>query len=541
MIRQGNGRRFVILEKNTQVGGTWNDNRYPGCCCDVWSHLYSLSYAPNTDWSREYSGQQEILEYLVGVATKYNLFRHIRFNTSVVGSTFDDATGTWTTRVRSDGGKAAEFSAEYSIRSSFLVSGVGQLNDPKMPSLKGLQDFQGKVMHSSRWDRSVVLEGKRVAVIGNGASAIQLIPEVAKVASQVVVFQRSANWILPRNDAIISPTRKALYRYLPFTRARHRAQLMDVRETMYNALFDQDGPLHNLVKGATIAQLNAYLPGEKNEKFREVLTPDYPPGCKRILVSDDFFPALARDNVVVETAVLQQANATSLEVAAGWNSKDGAHEVKEYDVDIIICATGFNATGFLSGLDIRNGKGESLQDYWSKQVISYRGITVPNFPNFGMLYGPNTNLGHNSIILMIEAQSRYINTLISKVLSGEGVVSLEPRDDVARAWTAQVQARLKESTMASKLCSSWYKTESGDIPTNWSETVVTYQKETSSVEWSDFLLTSSSGGKVQGKGQTRIGRVVEETQWTASPFAIGSFLMAAGIGAAWITRAWRII
>lgn len=532
---------WLLLRRSVCAGPTVLVNTSNVSLVAVWSHLYSLSFEPNPEWTREYSGQQEILDYLIGIATKYNLFRHIRFNTSVVGSRFDSASGTWTTTVRSGGGKAAEFTPEYHIRSRFIVSAVGQLNEPKIPSIPGLDTFHGKVMHSSRWDRSVPLAGKRIGVIGNGASAIQIVPELAKVASSVVVLQRSPCWIVPRNDRTISSFRRAVYRQVPLVRTRHRAQLMDAREAQYAALFDEEGAIHKSVKDATVAQMANALPGERHRDLRNALTPNYPPGCKRILISDDYFPALGRDNVTLETAPIVHVTRSGITTASGWNSKDRNHDAKDHELDIIVCATGFNATGFLAGMDIRNGAGESLQEYWSQgRTTTHLGISVPHFPNFAMLFGPNTNLGHNSIILMIEAQSRFINALIRKVLQpADGpsrTLSVEPREDVSRAWTAKVQAKLRQSTLASALCSSWYKTETGEIPTNWPEPVVAYQEATCVVQWSDFLLTGASGSKAPGEGSTSWRRVVEETRAFRSALSISGMVLGVAAGACWYAR-----
>ncbi|CAK1356653.1 unnamed protein product [Cercospora beticola] len=517
MMRLGNGDNFVIIEKGRRVGGTWSDNEYPGCCCDVWSHLYSLSFSPNPDWTREYPTQPEIHRYLTGVAHKYDLERHIRFNTEVKGCKFDPVTGIWTTTVRrgDDGGEAT-------LHSRFVVSAMGQLNNPQYPKITGMDDFAGRIMHSARWDKSFDLRGKKVAVIGNGATAIQIVPELAKIAESVVVFQRSPNWITPRYDSTIPAWRQFMYRYLPYARRRYRSSLMDIREDYWNVLVDTDGEAHQGLKAMATELLSTQLPGENRAELRQVLTPNYPPGCKRILISDDYYPALGKPHVTLETAPILEITEEAVRVSSGWDSRKGQHQPQDHVVDAIICATGFQAKQFLSPLHIEVAGQETLEQKWSGGAYAYKGMTVPDLPNFAIMYGPNTNLGHNSIILMIEAQSAYINRLIEAVRtnakdSSRGYLRISPRESATKNWNNKVQASLSKSTLASDQCSSWYKSDTGLITTNWSENAIEYQRDVSSIDWEDYQLQGPGAAELRSKGRISWTRVVEESQpWVTS-------------------------
>lgn len=558
MIRLGNGRDFVMVEKGHRVGGTWSDNVYPGCCCDVWSHLYSLSFSPNPAWTREYPTQPEIQRYLAGVARKYDLEKHIRFDTSVEGCTFDPVSGIWTTTVRR--GHDGE---TQNLQSRFVVSAMGQLNMPKYPAIPGIDGFAGRTMHSARWDHTVDLRGKRVAVIGNGkslclefagrvgtvqianhiphplgATAIQVIPELAKVAQSVVVFQRSPNWVTPRDDSAIPVWRQTMYRYLPFVRKQYRESLMDIRESFWNVLVDTDGDAHTTVKAISTDLLNKQLPGEDNAELRQVLTPNYPPGCKRILISDDYYPALGESHVTLETAAIEAVTPEGVRVASGWNSTNGQHASQIHPVDVIVCATGFQATQFLSPLHVQVPGQETLAQRWRDGAFAYKGMTVPQLPNFAIMYGPNTNLGHNSIILMIEAQSAYINRLISAVRSHSGdpergYLKISPREAPTEEWNRKLQASLGKSTLASDQCSSWYKSDTGLITTNWSENVVEYQRQVSTIDWNDYELEGPGASELRAQGRVRWPRVVEESQpWYQSWTKASSIVLSLSVVAA---------
>ena len=471
----------------------------------VLSHLYSFSFEPNANWSREYPGQEEIQEYLIGVAHKYELYRHIRFSSSVDEARWDDDDLKWRTEITRLGGKETEIGRSYTITSDFLVSAVGQLNVPKYPDIPGLDSFTGKIMHSARWDWDYDVRAKRVGIIGTGATAAQIIPELAQPCKSLVVCQRTPAWVMPRHDAPISPTMQRVYRYVPFVRKRYRASLMDFRENVFDAAFDPESSKHSFITSISKQHMLHQLPGDENEVLREKLTPNYPFSCKRIIVSDDYYPTMKRDRVTLETGRIGEITPTGISI------ENGPH----HEIDLLILATGFRTTQFMYPIRIFGAGGYSLEEAWANGASAYLGITVQNLPNFGMLYGPNTNLAHNSLILQIEAQSLYINTLIRSVLESKRngkTLRLEPKQEVAEKYNEEVQIRLANSTFADPSCTSWFKDESGRITTNWCGSAIAYQKRTSFLNWSDFEILGTAAQDVEKKGQTRWNRVVEETQ-----------------------------
>ncbi|XMA09622.1 hypothetical protein WAI453_002413 [Rhynchosporium graminicola] len=529
MIRQGNGRNFIIVEKGNQVGGTWNDQRYPGCCCDVWSHLYSLSFEPNPNWTREYPGQEEILEYLVDLAHKYKLYKHIRFNSAVEEARWDESSYTWKTKIARFGSKDSEFGQDYIITSDFFVSGVGQLNVPKYPDITGIDSFSGKLMHSARWDWDYDLRDKKIGIIGNGATAAQIIPEIAKACKNLVVFQRTPNWVIPRDDKPITPMQQAIYKYVPFVRRRYRAGLMDFRESFFEVVFDTESPVHELMMNMSRDHKEAQLPGEKNSKLRDQLQPHYAVGCKRVIISDDYFTTFAKPNVTLETTAIQEITPKGVTVEGG----------REHEFDLLVLATGFKTTQFMYPIKIYGSGGKSIEDLWKSGASAYLGITVPSLPNFGMLYGPNTNLGHNSIILMIEAQSLYINNMISKVKTARSrgeQLKMEPQASVVEKYNSEIQSRLGDSAFADPNCNSWYKNEAGLITNNWAEAVIPYQKITSSITWDDYEVSGSAASEVKAEGTTKWSRVVEETQVSDTALLAGLLTTAGAIVAGALCR-----
>lgn len=521
LIRHNKTRNFIIVEKSTQVGGTWNDSRYPGCCCDgktptskfiyllpasylttaVWSHLYSLSFEQNPAWSREYASQAEIHQYLIGVAEKWGLFRHIRFNTEVEEARWSETENQWKVAVKIGGGKEGEFHRSYTIACDYLVSGVGQLNYPHYPNIQGLSDFKGKIMHSARWDTEYKLEGKRVAIIGNGSTAAQIIPEVAKVCKSLTVFQRTPNWVVPRNDAPISSTMQSVYRYVPALRRRLRAKLMDVRESFFKVVVLENDDEKDALKKQCLAIMQRALPDKP--ELREKLTPKYPPGCKRVMISDDFFPAFNLSHVALEMGAIHRISEKGIVV-------DG----KELEFDLIILATGFRTLEFMYPIKVYGLGGRSIEDIWRAGPRAYLGMTVESVPNFAMLYGPNTNLGHNSIILVIEAQSRYITTLISAVLNTRSrgqTLTMIPSQQTVDAFNSHIQGRLQVSTFADTRCHSYFKNDDGLIVTQWPGTAIEYQERLSTVNWKDYQFFGSGASAMSTKKRSELGRVVEET------------------------------
>ncbi|EEH42256.2 uncharacterized protein PADG_07076 [Paracoccidioides brasiliensis Pb18] len=514
------------------LGGTWRDNKYPGCCCDINSHLYSYSFKQNPNWSRLYPNQEEILRYLHGVAEKYKLFRFIRFNSAVEEARWDDKTRKWKTAIKvGSGSKDAEFVDHYTISSDFLVSAVGQLNSPSYPSIPGIEDFQGKMIHTARWDWTYDLKGKRIAVIGNGATAAQIIPEIAPDAAQLTVFQRTPNWVVPRLDTAIWKPAQILFKYFPLALWKVRAWMMDIRESVHATIADQDSKWAELSRTASINMLKRQLPNRPDlwEKF----IPNYPVGCKRTIISDDYFPTFLRSNVHLETTPIDHITKNGIQVAG-----------IEHEFDLIVLATGFRTVEFMHPIQVYGSEGRSLSDIWADGARALYGVTVEALPNFAMLYGPNTNLGHNSIILMIEAQARYIQALVRAVLTARqrgGSLAILPDPKRVEGFNAEMQRVLATTSFAHPNCQSWYKRADGKITNNWSGTVVEYQKVLDRVNWGDFLVEGTGAEQLGGrKRSTYVGRVREESLFTYRAYLV-MMIGLLGVWGVWAGKGLRLL
>jgi cation diffusion facilitator CzcD-associated flavoprotein CzcO len=439
---------FVVLEKGSEVGGTWRDNIYPGSGCDVPSHLYSFSFEPKADWSRKFALQPEIHDYMKQVARKYGLAPFIRFNTEVAEATFDEAEGIW--RIRTTEGEE--------ITANVVVSGTGQLNRPAYPKIEGLDAFAGKKFHSARWDTSVDLTGKNVAVIGNGASAIQFVPEIAPKVKKLSIFQRSPNWVVPKADRPYTEREKALFKRFPWIVRLHRYMIYLTLERNYLA-FIKDSFFSKLFEKAGRKEIETHI---SDPELREVLTPDYPAGCKRILLSNDWYPAIARPNVEVVTSHIARAT------AEGIVTEDG----KTHPADVIIFSTGFETMEFLAPMKVTGRSGVTLNDVWKDGAEAHRGVAIAGFPNFFMLYGPNTNLGHNSIIFMLECQINYILQAVD-ALKNPKVRYMDVRKAAEDAFNRELQHDMQKTVWAAG-CSSWYKNAAGKVTNNWSSFTARY-------------------------------------------------------------------
>ncbi|QDU31401.1 4-hydroxyacetophenone monooxygenase [Anatilimnocola aggregata] len=441
-LKQLSIESFTIYEKSDRVGGTWRENTYPGAGCDVPSHLYSFSFEPKFDWSRVYSRQPEIQRYLEHCAQKYDLHRHVRFGFEVANASFDEAAGIW--RLRTTSGE--EFTAQV------LITGTGQLNRPHTPEIPGLEEFGGAQFHSARWNHQHDLAGRNVAVIGNAASAIQFIPPVAEVAKKVHVFQRHANWIIPRNDRAYRTWERFAFQYAPGYARLMRALIYWKCESRFFVLFRKSWVAWYL-KWCATRYLESHI---QDPALRKTLTPDFTPGCKRTLISDDYYQALARPNVEVVT------NGIARITRDGIITNDGTLHA----ADTLVFATGFEATRFLAPIEITGREGRQLADVWKHGAEAYLGVAVSGFPNLFLLYGPNTNLGHNSIIFMIECQVNYILQCLSR-LQSQRLATLEVKPEVQDSYNRELQRGLAKTAWYAG-CSSWYKTKAGKVTNNWS-------------------------------------------------------------------------
>ncbi|CAN5898477.1 NAD(P)/FAD-dependent oxidoreductase [soil metagenome] len=438
---------FVILEKADRVGGTWRENIYPGSGCDIPSHLYSYSFEPNPDWPEIFSAQPDILRYIEEVVEKHQLSKHLKFNAEVTSAAWDDGAGFW----RIGLGDGSTVTAET------FVTAWGQLNRPKVPEIQGRDDFGGLAFHSAQWDASIDLTGKRVAVIGNGASAVQFVPEVAKLASQLTLFQRSPNWIVPRMNRPYTQEEKARFRAEPSFMAKVRGDIFEMAEARLEAKRAGTLPVEEVP--IPLAHLQAQV---SDPDLRAKLTPDYEIGCKRVLISNDFYPALTRPNVTLVTEAIARMTPRGVVDSEG----------REHEVDVVIYATGFDTRAFVGDTGITGVGGLRLSDVWIDGPEAYLGLSVTGFPNLFMLYGPNTNLGHNSIIFMIEAQADYVVQALD-VIDQAGPLSV--KQEIADAYNADLQKALAVTPWAGT-CTSWYKTADGRILNNWPHTARAYAR-----------------------------------------------------------------
>ncbi|MBL1078185.1 NAD(P)/FAD-dependent oxidoreductase [Nocardia sp. 2] len=461
-LRRAGFENFTILERGGDVGGVWRENTYPGAACDVPSPLYSFSYEPNPDWSKRCAPQAEIHAYLRGLAEKHGLLSKIRFGSEVTESEYDDATGTWTIRT-ADGA---------SLTADVLISAVGQLSRPAVPNIPGSDSFAGETFHSAEWNHAVDLTGKRVAVIGTGASAIQFVPAIQPHVEHMTVFQRSATWILPKPDTDYGPRLRTLFRYLPPTQLVERVGWWAVCETTSLSIVDIPA-IRPIVEWIGTTHLDKQV---SDPALRAKLLPDAPPGCKRGLFSNDWFPALAQPNVHVETGGITEITPT------GVRSADGVL----HEADVIIYGTGFKGTEFLWPMTVTGSQGRKLHDEWAGGARAFKGITVTGFPNLFLLYGPNTNLGAGSIVHIIESQTRYIRQAV-ELLAGRPGHVLDVRAEVEADYDARIQARLDRSVWS--FCTSWYRNTAGRITNNWPGTVTGYRLNTRRLNPSDYRLT----------------------------------------------------
>ncbi|WP_375738499.1 flavin-containing monooxygenase [Pseudomonas boanensis] len=459
-LQKAGNHDFLILEKGSEVGGTWRDNSYPGAACDVPSHLYSFSFEPKVDWSRKFAPQAEIFAYQRHCADKYGLRRHIRFGCEVAGAEFDEASGLW--QVHTQNGE------RYSARA--LVSACGQLNRPAWPRITGLEKFRGELFHSARWNHGYSLAGKRVAVIGTGASAIQFVPQIAPEVARLHLFQRSAPYVIHKADRAYRPWELAVMRHAPGLQKLDR-MLKYIQHESRVLAFSMFPPLMKFIRFKFDRHLARGVP---DASLRQRLQPDYPLGCKRILISNDFYPALARPNVELVTEAIREVTEDAVITRDGVN----------HEVDAIILGTGFTATDFLAPMSIRGLGGRDLNQAWREGAEAYLGISVSGFPNLFILYGPNTNLGHSSIIYMLESQYPYVLDGINALVE-RGLRYLDLKQDVQKDYNRELQRQVHH-TVWEQGCNSWYKTAEGKNTNNWPGFTFTYRLQARRLEFEHY-------------------------------------------------------
>jgi cation diffusion facilitator CzcD-associated flavoprotein CzcO len=450
---------FTIYEAADELGGTWRDNTYPGCACDIPSHLYSLREVPLPTWSRLYSPGQEILNYMKELSRENDLDKHIVYKTEINQAHYDEALGSWTL-----GDKAGQ---EYQARA--VIFGIGGLNVPNVPPIPGLEDFKGPLFHTTAWDHDLDLTGKRVAVIGTGASGIQIIPEIAPEVSELVIYQRTPPWIVPRFDRVHSGFEKLLFRWVPWLLRLYRLLLYWIREV--RAYVFVSNPHLGWPEKLAGKFLRDSVP---DEELREKLTPNYKLGCKRVLISDDYYSTLNRSNVTLHTEGIERITETGI-VGADQEARP---------FDVIVMATGFKVFEKMFRFGAVGRDQLKLTSAWRDTVEAYFGMTVTGFPNFFILLGPNTALGHNSVLLMIEAQAKYIRQCIVR-MRDKGLKSIEVDSKAQGQFNDWVQKRIA-STVWMTGCQSWYLDESGRNSTIWPGYVFQYQWRTRRPNFNHF-------------------------------------------------------
>jgi cation diffusion facilitator CzcD-associated flavoprotein CzcO len=432
---------FVVLERNEDVGGTWWDNSYPGCQCDVPSHLYSFSFAPNPSWSRTYSLQPEIRDYLRDCAERFGLMPHIRFGCELTSASWDDEDGLW--RLETSDGE---------LTVQILVAGVGPLSEPALPDVPGIEHFQGKMFHSARWDHEHDLTGERVGVIGTGASAIQFVPRIQPRVGRMHVFQRTPPWVLPHTDRPVTRVERRLYRSFPRLQRLVRLGIYASREWVVLGLAYRRWMM-KLPERLARRHLRRQV---GDPELRSKLTPDYTIGCKRILLSNDWYPALSKPNVDVVTEGVREVRESSVVTESG----------DEIELDTLIMGTGFRVTDFPAADNLRGREGRSLNEVWQGSPQAYLGTSIAGFPNLFMLLGPNTGLGHTSVVFMIEAQIAHVVRCL-RTMEARDVQAVEVRPEVQRAFNDQLQQQLEGTVWNAGGCQSWYMDRNGRNTTIW--------------------------------------------------------------------------
>lgn len=464
---------FTIYEKSDGVGGTWRDNTYPDAACDVPSHLYSFSFASKRDWTRKFAYQPEILGYFEELVDRFDLARHMRFGVEVTEAHYDDGDGTWTLRTAE-----GEGSTDGTVVADVVVSGLGQLNRPHIPHIPGLEEFReggGTVFHSARWDHGHDLSGERVGVVGIGASAIQFVPPVVAAAQHTTLFQRSANYVGPRRDRPFRRWEQWAFTRVPGIQRLYRDSIYWRFEVRFNVM-RSGSRLGRWMQQQFRRQLAPMVSPRLPE---DALVPDYPIGCKRILISDNWYPTLLRPDVDVVTAGI-------------GHIEDGAVVTVDGDrhpVDTLVFGTGFRTTEFLSPLKITGRGGLDLNEVWADGARAFLGLAVPGFPNLFLLYGPNTNLGHNSILFMIEQQVGYTLRLIEEKALLR-LRAVEVTSSAASRFDEEVQEAASRTVWAQG-CHSWYKTAEGRITNNWTDHTTAYRRMLSFPDPGDWLLERS--------------------------------------------------
>ncbi|KQT94447.1 4-hydroxyacetophenone monooxygenase [Marmoricola sp. Leaf446] len=455
---------FVVVDKGATVGGTWRDNTYPGAACDVPSQLYSFSFAPNPDWTRSFSQQPEIHAYLERTAREAGVLDRFAFGVTVEDATWDETDRVW--QVVTDHG---------TVTAEVLVTGSGGLSEPRLPDIEGIESFDGRIFHSARWDHDTDLAGKRVAVIGTGASAIQIVPRLAETVGHLDVYQRTAPWIVPRQDRAYPALERAALRHVPGLQRLYRLGVFLTRETYVPAFTAAP----DIAKPAELMARANIRRGISDPALREAVTPDFKLGCKRVLISNEYYPALAQDHVELVTDRIARVTPTGIVTADGT----------EREIDVLVVATGFHTTDQPIAHHIKGRDGRTLADVWREHgMTAYKGTTIAGFPNLFQIVGPNTGLGHSSMVFVIESQIRYIRAALAH-LEQHAVATVEPRPEAQRRWNKRLQRRMQHTVWHQGGCASWYLDEHGRNTTLWPRSLFTLRRQLAGFDPAAYVAT----------------------------------------------------
>jgi cation diffusion facilitator CzcD-associated flavoprotein CzcO len=461
--RQCGDDNFLVIEQAGGVGGTWWANRYPGAACDIPSHLYSFSFAPNPRWTRKFPGQAEIEVYLNDCVQRFGIAPRLRLHTRLSHLHWDEAQRLWRARVFDAAGQ------EHELLARTVTLATGPLSRPAMPAIDGLERFHGPVIHSARWPSEFDANGRAIGVIGTGASAIQLVPPLARQAKQLTVFQRNAPWILPRGDAAIGDTLRWVLEHLPGARRLWRAAIYAQHELRAPAFTRHPRWLRAMEPMAT-SHLRRQIPAGA---LRDALGPHYRMGCKRILIADDYYPALCRPNVHLETSAIAEIEPAGVRLADG----------RRVALDTLITATGFDAADIKPPCPVIGPQGRTLHASWAQAPRSYLGTMVAGYPNLFTVIGPNTTLGHNSMVFIIESQLAFIDDAMRRLTHHAW---LAPTADAQERFDNELSERLPRTVWATGGCTSWYKTRSGRITTLWPGSTLEFRRRTRKLALRDF-------------------------------------------------------
>ncbi len=473
-LRQKGITNFAIFERGTRVGGTWRDNTYPGAACDIPSRLYSYSFAPNPDWSHTYSGSAEILRYIDDMVDKFELRPAIRFGHNITGLVFDEAAGLW--QISVEGRKQR-------IKARSVVLASGPLANSSFPQIRGIDDFAGHKIHSARWDHDYDFAGKRVAVVGTGASAVQIIPELVEQAASVKVFQRTPGWVLPRLNQRTNGLTRQVYRQVPAVESLAREAWFWAHESVALGVV-WDSPLTRVVELVGKAHLRAQV---RDPWLRRQLTPDFRAGCKRLLMTSDYYPALQRDNCKLVTWPIARISEKGIRTVEGI----------EHQFDCIVFATGFDVSKTGTPIPITGRDGRVLAEEWQRGAYAYKSVAVSGYPNLFITFGPNSGPGHSSALVYMEAQINYLTDAIGVILDRD-LRMLDVRRDRQDRYNARIQRRLRATTWNSG-CQSWYLTEDGFNATMFPGFATQYVKQLESVDLADFSVVPAADAAAHGR------------------------------------------